>query len=93
MFDTLSDKLDAALKNVKGEGRINDLNIAETMREVRRALLDADVNYQVAKDFTNKVKAHVTDEKVLQAVNPGQQFVEFGEQRVYAQFEVGRTSA
>ena len=75
MFDTLSDKLDAALKNVKGEGRINELNIAETMREVRRALLDADVNYQVAKDFTNKVKEHVTNEKVLQAVNPGQQFV------------------
>lgn len=75
MFETLSDKLDVALKSVKGEGRINDLNIAETMREVRRALLDADVNYQVAKDFTNKVKAHVTDEKVLQAVNPGQQFV------------------
>ena len=75
MFDTLSDKLDAALKNVKGEGRINELNIAETMREVRRALLDADVNYQVAKDFTNKVKETVTDEKVLQAVNPGQQFV------------------
>ena len=75
MFDTLSDKLDAALKNVKGEGRINELNIAETMREVRRALLDADVNYQVAKDFTNKVKDTVTDEKVLQAVNPGQQFV------------------
>ncbi len=75
MFDTLSDKLDVALKNVKGEGRINDLNIAETMREVRRALLDADVNYQVAKDFTNKVKAHVTDDAVLQAVNPGQQFV------------------
>ena len=75
MFDTLSDKLDAALKNVKGEGRINELNIAETMREVRRALLDADVNYGVAKDFTNKVKETVTDEKVLQAVNPGQQFV------------------
>lgn len=75
MFDTLSDKLDAALKNVKGEGRINDLNIAETMREVRRALLDADVNYQVAKDFTNRVREAVTDEKVLQAVNPGQQFV------------------
>ena len=75
MFDTLSDKLDVALKNVKGEGRINDLNIAETMREVRRALLDADVNYQVAKDFTNKVKEHVADDQVLQAVNPGQQFV------------------
>ena len=75
MFDTLSDKLDAALKSVKGEGRINDLNIAETMREVRRALLDADVNYGVAKSFTNKVREAVTDEKVLQAVNPGQQFV------------------
>ena len=75
MFDTLSDKLDAALKSVKGEGRINDLNIAETMREVRRALLDADVNYGVAKSFTNKVREAVTDDKVLQAVNPGQQFV------------------
>ncbi|MEM1116181.1 MAG: signal recognition particle protein [Bacteroidota bacterium] len=75
MFETLSDKLDAALKNVKGEGRITDLNIAETMREVRRALLDADVNYQVAKEFTNKVKEAVTDDKVLQAINPGQQFV------------------
>ncbi|MGB3545123.1 signal recognition particle protein [Rubrivirga sp.] len=75
MFDTLSDKLDAALKSVKGEGKINDLNIAETMREVRRALLDADVNYGVAKSFTNKVREAVTDDKVLQAVNPGQQFV------------------
>jgi signal recognition particle subunit SRP54 len=75
MFESLSDKLDAALKNVKGEGRINELNIAETMREVRRALLDADVNYEVARSFTNKVKERALDEAVLTAVSPGQQFV------------------
>jgi signal recognition particle subunit SRP54 len=75
MFESLQDKLDAALQNVKGAGRINELNIAETMREVRRALLDADVNYQVARDFTNKVKDQATDESVLTAVSPGQQFV------------------
>jgi signal recognition particle subunit SRP54 len=75
MFESLSEKLDAALKSVKGEGRINELNIAETMREVRRALLDADVNYQVARDFTDKVKEAALDDKVLLAVNPGQQFV------------------
>ena len=71
MFESLSDKLDVALKNVKGQGRINELNIAETMREVRRALLDADVNYQVARDFTDKVKEQATDESVLTAVSPG----------------------
>jgi signal recognition particle subunit SRP54 len=75
MFESLSDKLDAALKNVKGEGRINELNIAETMREVRRALLDADVNYEVARAFTNRVKERALDESVLTAVSPGQQFV------------------
>ena len=75
MFDALSDKLDAALKNVKGQGRINELNIADTMREVRRALLDADVNYDVARQFTNKVKEEALTDKVLQAVSPGQQFV------------------
>lgn len=75
MFDTLSEKLDAALKTVKGDGKINELNIAETMREVRRALLDADVNYQVAKDFTDRVKEKALDASVLQAVSPGQQFV------------------
>jgi signal recognition particle subunit SRP54 len=75
MFESLQDKLDAALQNVKGQGRINELNIAETMREVRRALLDADVNYQVARDFTNRVKDQASDEKVLSAVSPGQQFI------------------
>jgi signal recognition particle subunit SRP54 len=75
MFESLSDKLDVALKNVKGQGKINELNIAATMREVRRALLDADVNYQVARDFTNRVKDQATNESVLTAVSPGQQFV------------------
>ncbi len=75
MFDTLSDKLDAALKNVRGQGKITELNIAETMREVRRALLDADVNYEVAREFTNRVKEKALEEAVLTSVAPGQQFV------------------
>jgi len=75
MFDTLAEKLDAALQTVKGEGRINELNIAETMREVRRALLDADVNYDVARAFTNRVKEKALDDKVLTSVAPGQLFV------------------
>jgi len=75
MFDTLSDKLDAALKSVRGQGKISELNIAETMREVRRALLDADVNYEVAREFTNRVKEKALDEDVLTSVAPGQQFV------------------
>ena len=75
MFESLSEKLEGALKNVSGQGRINELNIAETMREIRRALLDADVNYQVARDFTDRVKEQALGEKVLNAVSPGQQLV------------------
>ncbi|MDZ4702225.1 MAG: signal recognition particle protein [Rhodothermales bacterium] len=75
MFENLSDKLDVALKSLAGQGRINELNIAETMREIRRALLDADVNYQVAREFTDKVKDQVLGSKVLNAVSPGQQLV------------------
>ena len=61
MFESLSEKLEGALKNVSGQGRINELNIAETMREIRRALLDADVNYQVARDFTDRPwRIHLT---------------------------------
>ncbi len=75
MFEALSEKLEDALKTATGQGRINELNIAETMREIRRALLDADVNYQVARDFTNRVKEQATGEKVLSAVAPGQQLV------------------
>ncbi|MEX1055035.1 MAG: signal recognition particle protein, partial [Rhodothermales bacterium] len=75
MFESLSEKLEGALKNVSGQGRINELNIAETMREIRRALLDADVNYQVARDFTDRVKEQAVGEKVLNSVSPGQQLV------------------
>ncbi|PSQ68387.1 MAG: signal recognition particle protein, partial [Bacteroidetes bacterium QH_2_67_10] len=56
MFESLSEKLEGALQTATGQGRINDLNIAKTMREIRRALLDADVNYDVARDFTDRVK-------------------------------------
>jgi signal recognition particle subunit SRP54 len=75
MFESLSEKLDAALKTAAGQGRLNELNIATTMREIRRALLDADVNYQVARDFTDRVKEQALGEKVLTAVSPGQQLV------------------
>jgi len=75
MFETLSEKLDGALRSLTGQGRINELNIAESMREIRRALLDADVNFQVARDFTDRVKEQALGEAVLSAVQPGQQLV------------------
>ncbi len=75
MFDNLTDKLEGALKTISGQSRISELNVAETMREIRRALLDADVNYQVARDFTNNVKEKVVGGKVLTSVSPGQQLV------------------
>ena len=56
MFNNLSEKLDKALHVLKGHGRISEINVAETLKEVRRALLDADVNYKIAKEFTNRVK-------------------------------------
>ena len=75
MFDSLSDKLEGALRSLSGQGRITELNIAESMREIRRALLDADVNYQVAKDFTERIKEQALGTDVLNAVSPGQQLV------------------
>ena len=75
MFESLSDKLEGALKNLTGQGRINELNIAASMREIRRALLDADVNYQVAREFTDRVKEQALGEDVLRSVSPGQQLV------------------
>ncbi|WP_372633599.1 signal recognition particle protein [Fodinibius sp.] len=74
MFQDLSSKLDKAFQSLKGESKITDVNIAETVREIRRALLDADVNYEVAKQFTNDIKERAMGEDVLTAVNPGQQF-------------------
>src|SRR6186997_1294711 len=75
MFESLSEKLESAFKNIKGEGRINELNIANTVKDIRRALVDADVNYKIAKEFTDRVKEKAVGEKVLNAVSPGQQMV------------------
>ena len=73
MFESLSEKLEGALQSVTGQGRIDEVNVAETMREIRRALLNADVNYQVAKEFTENVKEAATGEDVLTSVTPGEQ--------------------
>ncbi len=75
MFQSLSERLEGAFKNIKGEGRISELNIANTVKDIRRALVDADVNYNIAKEFTDKVKETAMGSKVLLAVNPGQQMV------------------
>ena len=75
MFQSLSEKLEGAFKNIKGEGRISELNIANTVKDIRRALVDADVNYKIAKEFTDKVKETAMGSKVLLSVNPGQQMV------------------
>src|SRR4029079_16526340 len=75
MFENLSERLDSAFKQLKGEGRINELNIANTVKEIRRALVDADVNYKIAKDFTDKIKEKALGEKVLNAISPGQLMV------------------
>src|SRR6201985_674769 len=72
MFENLSDKLESAFKNLKGQGRITDLNIASTIKEIRRALVDADVNYKIAKEFTDRVKDKAVGEKVINAISPGQ---------------------
>ena len=75
MFDNLSERLESAFKQLKGEGRINEINIAATVKEIRRALVDADVNYKIAKEFTDKVKDKAMGEKVLTSVSPGQLMV------------------
>ena len=75
MFESLSDKLDNALHVLKGHGQITEVNVAETLKEVRRALVDADVNYKIAKEFTGKVKEKAMGQNVLTALKPGQLMV------------------
>ncbi|MGY5352903.1 signal recognition particle protein [Wenyingzhuangia sp. IMCC45533] len=75
MFNNLSDKLDKALHLLKGHGKITEVNVAETLKEVRRALLDADVNFKVAKDFTKRIKEKAMGQDVLTTLNPGQLMV------------------
>lgn len=75
MFESLQDKLNGAFKTLKGKGRITDVNIATTIKEIRRALMDADVNYKVAKEVTDRVKQEALDRQVKIAVEPGQLFI------------------
>jgi signal recognition particle subunit SRP54 len=75
MFDRFSKKLEVALQVLKGHGRITEINVAETMKEIRRALLDADVNFKTAKEFTDTVKEKALGQKVLTTLNPGQLLV------------------
>jgi signal recognition particle subunit SRP54 len=75
MFNSLSEKLENAFKHIKGQGKITDVNIASTVKDIRRALIDADVSYKIAKEFTDKVKEKALGEKVITSVSPGQMMV------------------
>jgi signal recognition particle subunit SRP54 len=75
MFENLSERLEKSFKILKGQGRISEINIAETLKEVRRALLDADVNFKIAKQFTDNVKIKALGQEVLKSVNPSQMMV------------------
>lgn len=75
MFDSLSEKFSDAFKNLSGKGKITESNIEDTLKQVRTALLEADVNFKVVKEFVNKVKEQALGEKVIRGVNPGEQFV------------------
>ena len=75
MFDNLSERLERSFKILKGEGRITEINIAETVKDIRKALLEADVNYKTAKQFTDQVKAKALGQNVMTAVRPGQLMV------------------
>jgi len=75
MFESLSERLESAFKQIKGEGRITELNIASTVKDIRRALIDADVNFKIAKEFTDTIREKALGQKVLTAVSPGQLMV------------------
>mgnify|MGYP003377679999 CR=1 FL=1 len=76
MFDSLNERLELALKTIKGESRITELNVAESIKEIRRALVEADVNYKIAKEFTDKIKDKALGtENVLTSIKPGELMV------------------
>jgi len=75
MFETLSEKLQRVFKNLRGEGRLTEQHIEEALKEIRMALLEADVNFKVVKQFTEAVKSRAIGEEVLQSLSPGQQVV------------------
>ena len=84
MFENLSSKIERAFKVLKGQGQITEINVAETLKEVRRALLDADVNFSTAKDFTNKVKEKALGRDVLKSVSPGQLMIKICHEELIA---------
>src|SRR5882672_8334455 len=75
MFDSLSSKLQNAFRNPRGLGKISESNVTDALREVRMALLDADVNFQVARDFIERVKTKAVGQEVIQSIQPGQQII------------------
>jgi len=75
MFDSLSEKIDKAIHRLSGRGRITDINIAEAVKDIRRALVDADVNYKIAKEFTDSIKSQALGQEVIKAVEPGQAMI------------------
>lgn len=83
MFENLSEKFDRAFKVLKGHGSISEINVAETLKEVRKALLDADVNFKIAKQFTDTVKEKALGQNVLTSISPGQLMCETCARRAY----------
>ena len=75
MFRTITEKFDSILKNLRGLGKITDKNIESTVRQIRRAMLEADVNFIVVKDFISKIKLEAQGTKVLKSIKPGEQFI------------------
>ena len=75
MFEDLTARLESTLKKIRGQGKITESNIAESLKEIRRSLLEADVNYRVVKEFIEKVQQQALGEEVLRSVTPGQQIV------------------
>lgn len=88
MFQSLSDRLALTFKKLKGHGKLSEANIAESMREVRLALLEADVNYKVVKDFVARVQERAVGEEVLRSLTPGQQVIKVVHQELALQ--IGR---
>ena len=75
MFERLTDRFETIFKTLRGQGRISERNVEETLREIRRSLLEADVNFQVAKSFVRRVKERAVGHEVLQSLTPGQQLI------------------
>ncbi len=91
MFDSLSTKLQNAFRNLRGLGKISEANVADSLREVRMALLDADVNFKVARDFIERVKAKAVGAEVIQSVQPGQQIIKIIHDELVELLRLGKT--